>query len=61
MTSAPPVCRKDNGAGGKCCAVSSGMEERVDKSAKWIGEETEELVSEEEAATAGGKESPESC
>ena len=31
------------------------MEESADESAKWSGEETEELASEEEAETAGGR------
>ena len=53
-TKDPPAHRKDNGAGGKYCAGSRGTEESSDESAKWSGEETEDLVSAEEAETVGG-------
>ena len=54
MTEDLPVQRRDNGAGGKYRAGGSGTEEISDKSARWGGEETEELLSEEEAKTSGG-------
>ena len=53
-TADPPERRKDDGTGEKYRAGDHGMEESAVKSAEWGGEETEEVVSEEEAETIGG-------
>ena len=52
----PPGVNQDDGAWGKYRMVRTDTEESAANSAKWIGEETEELASEEEAKTAGGEE-----
>ena len=51
-TEDPLACRTESGAGRKYHAGGRGIEDRSDVSAKWSGEETEELASEEEADTA---------
>ena len=49
------VSTRENSAGGKYPVGIKGTEESVDKISEWIRGETEELVSEEEAETAGGE------
>ena len=45
---------QDDGTGGKYRVSGTSMEESAAKSAKWSGEEMDELASEEEADTAEG-------
>ena len=50
----PSEHRKNSGARGKYRAAGNETEESTDKSAEWRGEDTEESVLKEEAATAMG-------
>ena len=50
----PPVRTRNGSTGGKYRVGGTRLEESADESAEWSREETEELVSEEEAEIPGG-------